>query len=672
MLSLQGTLHEGFDGRRLAESARTKKLIVSMRDVRRFASWGMTEWMEFLRLTADCDLYLVECSTYAAGQLNLVTGLLGHSKLVSFYAAYRCGSCGEEIQSLLLVPRDRAAIRNLAGSQHDCKTCGGQARMEDYPAAFFETMTAQPPFDIDDEVLAVLRSQLRYDLVPDLSRFRAFRRTLNDYSYLRLSGSLALLPSHVLAEASVGTAIVDLASVMFDPAEIAPWRLYIEEALPKLKSLQLLDCPAGFLDSAVVPADLSTKLKVRTFAVPYDCFQCETASVHTINVADNLEQLVRGIVPAVTCTSCQSPLVAALTPEQLNQLRILPARARDPELDRFLAQVRPLPSEQLENCLTARSPSKLPAAPRSNRTMVIALAVGTLLIGGLAAVAITLWTQRAPATPPVVLAPVVASPARAAFTRPDWILFDEPASAYCQETINRLTCIGVSAFRPTREDGVTEANDAALEELINTIGLKISEPFFRDNVIPGYTDARAKALSALQTADVDRSSRAYLDAVAAARKARKRVVEVLRASGGAMVPSERSDWYWEEYAGEHGKPNEVLVFVRYDVPLDAVRGLVERYSATSSAQGMVAMTAFPGVAWQSPEFTGGALLTKIGKPPAGATLAPASLVVAVGGQQVVDAQSFVRRLGEAERAVGAISLTVKTGDAPAQVIELRH
>src|SRR6185503_11521866 len=86
LLALQGTLHNAFEGRKIAASIRSKKIVVSMRDVRRFASWGMTEWMDFLRINADRDLYIVECSTYAVGQINLVTGLLGHAKLLSFYA----------------------------------------------------------------------------------------------------------------------------------------------------------------------------------------------------------------------------------------------------------------------------------------------------------------------------------------------------------------------------------------------------------------------------------------------------------------------------------------------------------------------------------------------------------------------------------------------------------
>src|SRR5262249_28576180 len=96
LLAMHGILDENFEGQRIVSQVRTKKLVVSLREVRRFASWGMAEWMNFLRATADFDLYLVECSTYAINQMNLVTGLLGHGKLVSFYLPYRCGSCGEE------------------------------------------------------------------------------------------------------------------------------------------------------------------------------------------------------------------------------------------------------------------------------------------------------------------------------------------------------------------------------------------------------------------------------------------------------------------------------------------------------------------------------------------------------------------------------------------------
>jgi DNA-directed RNA polymerase subunit RPC12/RpoP len=672
-LTLHGTLDQAFEGRKIAEAVHTKKLVVSMRAVRRFASWGMSEWMDFLRINAARELYLVECSTYSMSQINLVTGLLGHAKLVSFYASYRCGSCSEEHETLFLIPRDRAAIRDLPGSHHECPTCGGRARLEEYPAAFFETIADRPSFDIEDEVLAFFRSHLQYGLAPDLNRFRAFRRVHKGYTYLRMSGDLGTIPRDLLAAASEGTTVADLEGIVFDPAHahVTEWRTYLRTALAKLKSLQLLNCPLGFLEHAVAPEDLRDKLKVRTFALPYDCLRCETTTAHMVDVAENLEQLVGGAAPTARCTTCGSSLVAIPSAAQIAFMRYLPARDRDAALDKFLATVRGEPSTKLENCLVALPP-KLPKAPVGIRgVMYVALGLAMLILGGLAAVALGLWKQRGEPVAGNQGAVIAPRPPTPTFERPAWIISDVPSSAYCHDMINRLMCIGVSSYRPTRDEAVAEASDAALEELVSAVGLKISDPFFRETVISGYARARAKALSALQGAELDQTSAAYTAADDVVTKARKRVVEVLHASGGAAVPTQRSDWYWEEYAAKKGG-TELLVFVRYDVTLDAVKALVEKYSAATPISGSTAMTAFPALAWQYADFTGGALLTKVGQPFADAGIASQSVVMAVGDQRVGDAIGFARRIEEWKQAAGGLALTVKTGDAPARVVEIRR
>ncbi|HEX2689911.1 MAG TPA: hypothetical protein VHN14_25000 [Kofleriaceae bacterium] len=669
-LTLHGTLDHAFEGRKIAESIHTKKLVVNLRDVRRFASWGMSEWMDFLRINASRELYLVECSTYSMSQINIVTGLLGHARLVSFYASYRCGSCSEEHENLFLIPRDRETIRDLPNSQKECTTCGGRTRLEDYPAAFFDTISDRPLFDIDDEVLAFFRAQFQYPLTPDLSRFRAYRRVHKGYSYLRLSGNIASLPSDLLATATEGTAVVDLEGIVFDPAEVTQWRAYVQKSLPKVKSLQLLNCPLGFIENAVVLEDLRNKLKVRTFAIPYDCMLCETTTPYMIDVAENLEQLVGGIAPAVICPTCRSSLVARLLPEQVTFMRYLPARDRDVVLDKFLITAHAEPTKKLENCLVPLA-SKMPKAPAAARRMMYAaLGLAVLISGGLAVVAVGLWKQNS--EPPALVNPQAAAipprPPSPAFERPAWIMSDVPSSAYCHDMINRLMCVGVSSYRPTRDEAVAEANDAALEELVSVIGLKISEPFFRENVIAGYSDVRAKALSALQ-ADLDQTSAAYIAADDVVTKARKRVVEALRISGGPAVPAQRADWYWEEYAAKKGG-TEALVFVRYDVTLDAVKALVEKYSATTQVLGSSVMTAFPAVAWQYADFTGGVMLTKVGHPLADINLAPRDLVMAVADQRIGEMTNFARRLDEWKQGSEDLKLMVKTGDMPARAVEV--
>ncbi len=670
LLTLHGVLDEAFEGKATATTVKTKAVVVSLADVRRFASWGMSEWMNFLRATADRDLYLVECSTYAVNQMNLVTGLLGHAKLVSFYSPYRCGGCSEEFEKLTLVPNDRTAIRDLPDSQQLCATCGGNARMEKYPAAMFAVLAERPLFDMDDAVLSYLRSEFRYDLVPDATRFRAYRQLAKGYTYLRLSGNMGTLPPDLLKASSEGTTVVDLANVVYDPEQLTNWRSYIKSTLPAVTSVQLLDCPPGFFETAVQSEDLKTKLKVRTFAAYYQCPSCSTTTAGLIDVASNLEQLIEGVVPSAQCPACSTLMVAAVAPEQVMRL---PAREHDAALDKFLAKARTEPLSKLEDCLVARAAPKPPAPRGVGRAIYIGSAVTVIVVGALVVAAMSLWNQHSTQEPVAIGSnpgQVVAPKPPPTFQRPDWILSDVPSSAFCHDVINRMVCIGVSSYRATRGEGVTEANDAALEELVNTIGLKISNPFFHDNVLSTYSDARAKALSALQAVDTDRTSAAYAAADDVVLKARKRVVEILHASGGAAVPAQRSDWYWEEYAREKGGGTEVLVFVRYDVSLDALKALVEKYSAATQVSGNTTMTAFPALAWRYPDFTGGAMLTTVSRPFATGGVTPQSIVMAIGDQRVVDAISFAKHV-EAWTS-GALKLTVKTGEVPPRAVTVHR
>ncbi len=671
LFTMDGTLNEGFEGRALAQSVRGKKVVVNMREVRRFASWGMSEWMDFLRINAERDLYLVECSTYAVSQINLVTGLLGTAKLVSFYASYRCGSCSEEMSKLVVIPRDAAVIRDLPTTLEECKTCGGRARLEDYPASFFDTIAARPQFDIDDEVLAYFRNTLGYDLVADVTRFRARRRVNGPYTYLRMSGNLARLPADTLAAASQGTTVVDLGGLIFDPSDLAPWRAYVESVTPRVTSLQLERCPPQFLEHAVTSADLHDKVKVRSFQLAYDCLRCEKQTPQLLDVAENLEQLVGGTAPTVRCKVCSSLLVAVLSPEQVLRMRSLPARDRDPALDKFLTKAREEPAENLENCLVPLV-SKPPAKSRTG--LYLALTLGAVLVAAAAVVLVLAPWQERTEGPVVaggsnVVTPVgPTQPPPPTFERPAWVMSDVPSSAYCHDMINRLMCIGVSSYRSKRDDAVPEANDAALEELVITIGLKINDPYFKSKVISGYSDVRTTALSAIEAADIDRSSEAYKTAHATVSGARKRVVEALRRSGGAAVPAQRSDWYWEEYGAKGG--TEFLVFVRYDVTLDAIKVLVDTYSAPTAVGDTTLVTAFPALAWQLVDHGGGAMVTKAGRSFTEAKIAIGDIVTAVGDLRISDAPALGRAFEASKER--KLNVTVSTGAEAARVIEVRR
>jgi DNA-directed RNA polymerase subunit RPC12/RpoP len=660
---LHGILAESFEGRSLAEKLTAKKIVVSLRDVRRFASWGMAEWMNFLRATTDRDLYFVECSTYALNQMNLVTGLLGHGKLVSFYMPYRCGSCGEEFELLTLAPSERAKLRSLTTSEQSCTTCGGVARID--KATMYSALAERPAFDLDDEVIQFLRKRFGYDLATDLTRFRAARLTTKGATYLRLSGKLTTLPAEQLVKTVEGAAIVDLAAATYDPDELGAWRAFVQTAVPLVTSLQLLDCPAGFLETAIAPGDLGEKLAIRSFAHEYPCAACRTTTVRMIDVSSTLEHLIEGVLPTTECPTCKALLSTPASPALAAVITRLPAREHDAALDRFIAKARAENATKLEDALAVRA--KPPAAAGATRAVWIAAALALVVVGGGIAFAVTKWNQPAAQQPAAAVVPQPApTPPPPKFQRPDWIISDVPSSAFCQDMINRLVCVGVSSYRPTRDAAAAEANDAALEELANSVALKIEDPTFKSNVLPAYSAARTKAITALQAADTDRASAAYASADDVVRKARTRVVEILRSIGGSAVPAQRSDWYWEEYAKEKGSGTEALVFVRYDVSLDAVKALVERLTATTSALGGVFATAYPGLAWELDDFHGGLQIRKSGPQLQRAGLGPGTLVTSVNGQPVIDAVTLE---GQLAKASGPIALGVRKG-ADTKTVEL--
>lgn len=659
LLSMRGVLDEGFEGKKVAVMVQTKKLVVDLSDVRRFASWGMSEWMDFLQANAARDIYLVECSAYSVNQINLVTGLLGQAKLVSFYTPYRCSRCENESDKLVLVPRDRAMLASPA--DEICARCGGRAAMEKYPAAMTAAIASKEPFDIDDEVLAFMRERLKYDLVPDVTRFRAQRRAQNGLIYLRLSGDLTKLQPAALATNTAGTLLVDLAGVTFGD-DLNAWRSYVDTVLPKVASLELIACPPRFLDVAVTVEDLS-KTKVRTAAIVYPCPSCATSTTVMLDIASNLEQLVEGQFPASQCPTCKLATAPSIARNEAQVLRRLPARSNDAATERFLQASIAEPSHALDDALVAAAESPQRPAGMSKRSLYVALAFGVAIVAGLGVIAALILKQGESKHLQESVAPT--GPAANQFQRPDWILADSPSSAFCHDMINRLMCVGVSSYRSTRSEGVDEANDAALEELANTIALKISNPAFKASSL-AYVESRNKALAALQSADVDRAGAPYASANSAVRKARHRVVELLQSTGGPAVPAQRTDWYWEEYSKEKGTGTEALVFVRYDVTNEVQQKLVENYSTqVSLPNGSSALTAFPSIAWRDAAFAGGALLASIGKPLAAAGIAPYELVTSVGAQVVVDAPSLAK--------LWTPPMTLKLGfGAASRTVELKH
>lgn len=663
---IRGIMDKGFDGKRLAASFTAKKVIIDLKGARRISSSAVPKWTDFITAVCarpDADVYLIEVLPHVLSQFNMLVGLQGKAKIVSFYAPYRCHTCSKEFEVLMVLPRDRPIVRDATPPENPCPSCGGRSDMDDDPQSFFAAVAKQAYFDVDHEIAAYLRTRLKYQLTPDATRLRVERFGASKMSYTRISGNVdRSFPAEAVSKSLTGEAIVDLAGAkLVDQGGVIQWRTLIRTAQPLVSRITLVQCPPGFLERALVPEDVDERLQVLSFQVEYECSSCMLRTTRTIDAEESHAGLRSAHFPETPCETCRVPMMPLPSEDLLALLRIMQKPSAPQALRRFANKGAKRPANRLTDVLLARPARSIP--PALIRAVYVIAALVVIILGVQAIIAYRLQNQQRQ----VVQAPTAAPAAPTAdivnVVRPAWIISDTPASSYCHDLINHFMCVGVSSFQGSRDDAVIEANDAALEELSNAVGIKIADEVFKRKVLPMYQEPRQRTLGALATT-VDRGTSAeYAKLVTLARDARKRAAEALRASGGTAVPAQRSDWFWEEYAVEKGTGSDFLVFVRYDISLDSIKALVEKYSVQVEVMESSAVTVFPGLAWKIPQVKSGAMIVKAGGALSKAGLKEQSIVTAVGEQAIADAAQLADRL---KGAVKASVTAIVTPDEAAQ------
>ena len=161
---------------------------------------------------------------------------------------------------------------------------------------------------------------------------------------------------------------------------------------------------------------------------------------------------------------------------------------------------------------------------------------------------------------------------------------------------DRLLFVGHSTLVADKADGFAEAENGALEEVANQIGLSIRDPQWIDFVRRQYEPFRTKAIGDLEKATVSGDAAEIERARRATRDGRKRVAESLRKTSGGLAPTERNDLYWEKLRTRHGVKYQVSI--RYAIPKANFEKLVEAYADPETAMGAKAVSYFPQLGWR--------------------------------------------------------------------------
>jgi hypothetical protein len=369
-------------------------------------------------------------------------------------------------------------------------------------------------------------------------------------------------------------------------------------------------------------------------------------------VAEHYDILKFATPPEMRCSTCKSPTACVAPEALLSRLRALPNVQIDSGLRKFIKEMRERKPERPQ-------PPKKPGASPARIglftlfTVVAIGAAGTLV-----------WMQQRESQSKLASVEKelqkVTKPS-ATMPRPAWISSDTQGSAYCTEYVDRIACTGVSAYSRSRDTARLEAHNAALEELANTVGLKIKNKTFDEAVRPLFSGARADTLKALDVGRATPGTDGFMKLVGVVRKSRQTAAEALPLTGGSAAPTQQSDWYWEEYevSGGGQKGTEFLVFVRFDLSPSALAALIEEYTTPVEVQGTKVITMFPGLAWVHPDVKQGALVLEARGSLRSRGVEARDIIVAVNGQPVRNSRDLAAKLeSESKRPV----LTVKRKD----------
>jgi hypothetical protein len=680
-LKLAGTIDEQFDGKKIAAGVKGGTLVLDLADIERISSFGIREWVDFITGISGkvTSLWFVECAPKVVDQFNMVANFGGNGSLVSFYAPYRCDYCDDDRRRLVQVAQDWEQLKTGKLPERTCESCGNQEYFDEDPLTFFSFLQSHPPTEVPADVAAFLASKLNYAVADGARKLKIEKQIDGRATFLKLSGDLdGAFPTNKLAEGLEGDVMFDLSAIgKIDPAGAAEWRQLMAQIAAPVDRILLVGCPTAFVERLTKTEDLASKGIVLTFSMPYSCPTCRSTSAREIDVAQHYDVLKFATPPELKCADCGGPTTCAASEPLLAHLPSLPKPDVPDELKK---QLKHFQEEALKKALAAKSTGAAPAMPMmmtqsghvaalptgrfSWTTVLVAVGIVVVMAGGYIVVQGIKNKNKAGTEGAEVQATLETSSP----TKPGWV-----DNTFFREA-DRLLFVGHSTLVGDKAEGFNEAENGALEEVANQIGLSIRDPQWIDYVRQQFEGHRAKAIGDLEKATVSADAAELERARRATREGRKRVAESLRKTSGGLAPTERNDVYWEKVQTTGGI--KYLVSIRYAVPKPTFEKLVESYGTPETAMGAKAVSYFPSLGWRY-EQTEGAVVVKVANDSnlRFAGIQEADLVLAGMDRVVHDARSWKRVLEEESAALtikgGTLVLKVKRGDAPAIDTRLR-
>lgn len=112
-------------------------IVFNFRFVTAINSCGVRNWVNFLKLISDWEIYYEDCPPLVVRQLNMVPSFMGHAQVLSVFGAYVCDICDSE--KLILIPQERFQKGSVSLPESiDCESCKkGEMEFDGHPQQYF-------------------------------------------------------------------------------------------------------------------------------------------------------------------------------------------------------------------------------------------------------------------------------------------------------------------------------------------------------------------------------------------------------------------------------------------------------------------------------------------------------------------------------------------------------
>jgi anti-anti-sigma regulatory factor len=623
-----GTIDEDFNGAEVAEGVKGT-LIVDLGEVQRISSFGIREWVDFVKAVEDKThaIYFIECSPKIIDQFNMVGNFGGQGRILSFYAPYRCDYCDDDRRRLVQVDESHELIQNMNLPDVPCDSCGNPEYFDEDPESFFIYLATQPQVEPDAAVSNFLAAKLDYR-VSDAARRLRVEKVVEEATFMRLAGDIDInFPREKLAEGLEGDVVVDMSAVgRVDDEGALEWTAFTQIASEQCR-LYLRDCQPGFVEKAFTPQALAGQVEVLSFFMPFRCESCGYSGAQRVDVAEHYDVLKFATSPEFECPECSTPGPSIASDEFLAQLGNLVRPTASKELVQFAEEAH----EKLLKPAAAAQPATMgiPVGemPTTGRTVGLATVIAVLVTLGVVGV-VGWWGYNRWQKEKAILdydeggrvvkqsdpdkAPWFAAWKKQLAEKK--IPFGLADALAVQKEGDRIHVIGYSFAAPHKDEAENRAREAAKERLVHYLGEITRDESWRATIFGQYAPERKKQLKALADAIRKRDGLAMQRARKQVWDRRMKVAEALEATS-AVYKKPQEQIFFQQLSIRKGDSSftRYRFWVRLTLTEAELEKLASQYvePVEVEKQKVTLLPFFPGLSWVYDKVSQAAVVLRV-------------------------------------------------------------